>query len=183
MDPWVLDASVLDACAALGVAVLRWPRDGTVRRHLATFRQPRLLLVEPDSDPPELLDELEDWLRTPADAEDLQARSRDLHRRAARQEPSPPTIDEYGLLRVGPAWVDLTAAQAPVVSLLIDHLERVVPYESIGATYERAGGSRHAVAIRTLLARIADRVRPVGLELVTVRRRGVLLTQQPRNVR
>ena len=76
--------------------------------------------------------------------------------------------------------MDLTPAQTPVVTLLVEHLERVVRYESVSAAYESAGGSSHAASLRTLLTRIGARVRPVGLELVTVRRRGVLLTQRSR---
>jgi hypothetical protein len=176
-----MDLSALDVCATLGVSVLCLPRDAEIRRHLATFRQPRILLVDPASEPPPLLDDLEDWLRTPPRPEDLQARSRELHRRAVGHDRPRPTIDEHGLLRVGSAWVDLTPAQTPVVSLLIENLERVVSYSAVGATYEQAGGSSHVVSVRTLLARIATRVRPVGLELLTVRKRGVLLTQQPRS--
>ena len=156
------------------------PADAHVREHLATFRQPRILLVEPGVTPPVLLDELEDWMRTPADPDDLRARSRELHRRALDAAPASPTIDDQGLLWVGRSWVDLTPAQAPVVALLVEHLERVVRYDAVGATYESAGGSSHAASLRTLLTRIGSRVRPVGLELVTVRRRGVLLTQRPR---
>jgi hypothetical protein len=178
-----MDPSVLEACGALGVSVLCWPADEAVRRHLAAFRQPRVLLVEPESPPPPLLDDLEDWLRTPTNPDDLRARSEELHKRALDHTRPQPTIDEHGLLRVGSSWVDLTPSQAPVVSLLLDHLERVVSYETVGATYAKAGGSSHVVSLRTLLARIAARVRPVGLELVTVRRRGVLLTQRPRHSR
>jgi DNA-binding response OmpR family regulator len=162
------------------VSVLRWPADAHVRDHLARFGQPRILLVDPGAAAPALGDELEDWVRTPADPDDLSARSRELHRRAVVTERPLPTIDEHGLLRVGGSWVALTPAQAPVASLLVDHLERVVSYEAVGAAYQRAGGSSHVVSLRTLLARIGTRVRPVGLDLLTVRRRGVLLTQQPR---
>ena len=64
--------------------------------------------------------------------------------------------------------------------LLVEHLERVVRYEAVVAAYESAGGSSHAGVGAHAADRIGTRVRPVGLELVTVRRRGVLLTQQPR---
>jgi DNA-binding response OmpR family regulator len=163
----------------LGVSVLRWPEDAHLRGPLATFGQPRILLVEAGAPPPVLLDGLEDWVRAPTDPDDLLARSRELVRRAGDVAPDPPTVDDQGLLRVGPRWVDLSPAQAPVVELLVEHLERVVRYDAIAATYERTGGSSHAASIRTLLTRIGSRVRPVGLDLVTVRRRGVLLTQRP----
>jgi two-component system, OmpR family, response regulator len=175
-----VEAAALDTCATHGVSVLSWPQDAHVRAHLAAFRQPRILLVEQGATPPVPVDELEDWVRTPTDPEDLGARSRELHRRATDVVPQAPTIDDQGLLWVGRRWVDLTPAQAPVVSLLVENLERVVRYEAVVSTYERVGGSSHAASVRTLLTRIGHRVRPVGLDLVTVRRRGVLLTQQPR---
>jgi two-component system OmpR family response regulator len=174
-----MGSAASDSGTALGISVLRWPHDAHVREHLATFAQPRILLVEPGDAPPTLLDRLEDWVRTPPDPEDLRARTRELQRRALDATPAPPIIDDEGLLWVGRRWVDLTKAQAPVVELLIEHLERVVRYEAVVAAYERAGGSGHAASVRTMLARIGSRVRPVGLELVTVRRRGVLLTQAP----
>ncbi len=101
-------------------------------------------------------------MRTPADPDDLRARGRELHRRALDAAPASPTIDDQGLLWVGRSWVDLTPAQAPVVTLLVEHLERVVRYDAVGATYESAGGSSHAASLRTLLTRIGARVRPVG---------------------
>ena len=174
-----MGSSALESHPALDVSVLHWPDDAHVRDHLAAFRQPRILLVEPGASPPMPLDELEDWVRTPTDPEDLQARSRELHRRARDASPSKPIIDDQGLLWVGRRWVDLTLSQAPVVELLVEHLERVVRYDAVVATYERAGGSSHAASVRSLLTRIGNRVRPVGLDLVTVRRRGVLLTQRP----
>jgi hypothetical protein len=177
-----MGSSTLDACAALGVSVLHYPADAHVRDHLAAFRQPRILLVEPGAGPPVLLDGLEDWTWTPADPADLRARSRELHRRAVDAVPASPTVDDQGLLWVGGSWVDLTPAQAPVVKLLVEHLERVVRYDAVSATYESAGGSSHAASLYSLLSRIAARVRPLDLELITVRRRGVLLTQQERRV-
>jgi hypothetical protein len=174
-----MGSSALDACTALGVSVLMWPADAHVRDHLAAFRQPRLLLVDPGASAPALLDELEDWMRTPADPVDLRARSMELQRRALAEVPSAPTVDDQGLLWVGRSWVDLTPAQVPVVTLLVDHLDRVVRYDAVSAAYESVGGSSHVASLRTLLTRVGDRVRPVGLELITVRRRGVLLTQRP----
>ena len=119
-------------CAPLGVSVLRLPADAHVRDHLATFRQPRILLVEPGVQPPVLLDELEDWMRTPADPDDLRARGRELHRRALDAAPAAPARRRRrACCGSGRSWVDLTPAQAPVVSLLVEHLERVVRYDAV----------------------------------------------------
>jgi len=157
------------------VSVLRWPEDEELRQQLAWFALPRILLVEGRIRPPELLDELEDWMRTPADPADLRARSDVVRRRAHASLGPSPLLDDDGLLWMGTSWVALTAPQAPVVRLLLDNLDRVVRFETVVAAYEQAGGSGHPASVRTLLARLGARVRSVGLELVTVRRRGVLL--------
>jgi len=51
-----------------------------------------------------------------------------------------------------------------------------VRFDAVVAAYESGGGSGHPASVRTLLSRLGARVRSVGLDLVTVRRRGVLLT-------
>lgn len=158
------------------VSVLRWPEDEELRQQLAWFALPRILLVEVGTRPPDLLDELEDWMRTPADPVDLRARSEVVRRRAHASPGPSPVLDDDGLLWVGTSWVALTKPQAPVVHLLVDNLDRVVRFDAVVAAYQQAGGSGHPASVRTLLARLGARVRSVGLELVTVRRRGVLLS-------
>ena len=162
--------------ANTNVSVLAWPSEDRLRQQLAWFGLPRVLLLQPGVLPPEPLDGLEDWMRIPADPADLQARSATLERRAAEPARRAPFIDDDDLLWVGSTWVSVTGAQSPVVRLLLEHLDRVVRFESVIAAYVSAGGSGHPASVRTLLSRLGSRVRPVGLELVTVRRRGVILT-------
>jgi phosphoglycolate phosphatase-like HAD superfamily hydrolase len=158
------------------ISVLRWPEEESLRQQLAWFGLPRLLLVERGTRPPELVDEMEDWLRTPTEPEDLQARSEVLRRRAGASSARQPVLDDDGLLWVGSAWVALTTTQVPVARLLLDNLNKVVRFEAVATSYDAAGGSRHPASVRTLLARLGGRVRTVGLDLVTIRRRGVILT-------
>jgi DNA-binding response OmpR family regulator len=158
--------------------VLRWPAEERLRQQLAWFGLPRLLLVEPGVRPPELLDDLEDWTPTPIDPDDLLARCATLRLRAAEPSGRTPMVDDDDLLWVGSSWVALTAAQAPVLRLLVQHLDRVVPFDDLAAAYGSAGGSRHPASVRTLVTRLATRVRTVGLELVTVRGHGVVLTSR-----
>ena len=168
--------SLAEPASAFDVTVLRWPDDGHVRRRLANEGRPRLLLVDEGEAPPALLDELEDWARSSAHPEDLLARRRELLRRAGAGYAEGPEVDPDGLLRVGRAWVALSPAQVPVVRLLVTNIERVVHYERLVTAYEEAGGSGHDASMRTMVNRVGARVRHVGLDLVTVRRRGVLLT-------
>ncbi|MEQ1786504.1 MAG: hypothetical protein ABL966_05580 [Acidimicrobiales bacterium] len=161
------------------VSVLSWPHEDELRRHLAWFGLPRVLLVEPGAEPPDLLDELEDWMRTPPDPVDLRARSEAVRRRARATAALEPLLDDDGLLWVGTSWVALTPAQVPVARVLLLHLGKVVRYETVVAAYESTGASGHPASVRTLVTRLAARLRTVGLELVSVRRRGVLLTAGP----
>jgi hypothetical protein len=157
------------------VAIVDWPMEDERRRQLAVLGQPRLLLVPSGVEPPELLDDLEDWIRSPADPIDLMARSKHLRIRASQLEAPAPVLDDDGLLWVGDAWVAITDAQLPVVRLLLEHADRVVRLDALVAAYVSGGGSDHPASVRTLMSRLGGRLAPLGLELVTVRRRGMLL--------
>jgi hypothetical protein len=158
------------------VFVLRWPSEDALRRQLTSFRLPRVLVVDPGVRPPEPADELEDWLRSPVDPIDLEARTRNLRHRAPDPTHPSPRVDDDDLLWVGRSWLSLTPTQAPVVRVLIEHLDRVVHFDTVVDIYVAAGGSGHTASIRTMLVRLKARLRSVGLELLTVRRRGVVLS-------
>lgn len=162
------------------VPVVPWPAHEDTRQLLASMRLPRLLLVAPGELPPVPLDELEDWMREPADPVDLAARALALQARADHRDPPPPFLDADGLLWVGARWVAITHQQVPVVELLLKHLDRVVTMDAIVAAYLAGGGSDHPPSVRTLVARLSARIQVVGLELVTVRRRGVVLAHARR---
>jgi len=87
-----------------------------------------------------------------------------------------PRLDEDGLLRLGEAWVAIPDAQLPVVALLVDRFGHVVSKDAVVAAYVAAGHSGRDASIRSLLARISRRVALLGLQLQTVRGRGVMLS-------
>lgn len=175
-----MDLSADPFSDAVDVALLQWPEEERARARLAAVGRPRLLLVAPGGPAPVLLDELEDWLRVPVDPDDLRARTEVLERRGGTALPSPGvTLDDDGLLRVGASWVALSDAQVAVTRVLLHHLERVVSFDALRSVCEAADVSAHPTSIRTLVTRLRTRVREVGLDLVTVRRRGVLLTARP----
>lgn len=86
-----------------------------------------------------------------------------------------PRLDEDGLLRVGTHWIAIPDAQIPVVTVLVDRYGRVVRKDDLIAAYVGAGNSGHDASIRSLVARVAGRVARLGLQLHTVRGRGVML--------
>ena len=166
---------VVRAGLGLVVAVLSWPADEDVRRHLASAGQPRLLIVDPNAVPPVVQDPLEDWLWAGSGPDEQEARVRSLLARAPGADRPEPYLDEDGLLHVGNVWVAIPVAQVAVMALLLARLGRVVRTESIIAACREAGASPNPPSVRSMLVRLGERIRPVGLELVTVRQRGVML--------
>lgn len=157
------------------VSIVEWPAADERRRHLARLGRPRLLLVSLGVQPPTPLDNLEDWIRSPADPIDLVTRVEHLAHRAAEAGLPVPILDHDGILRVGEAWVAITESQLPVVQVLVENRDRVVRLEVLVEAYVAGGGSDHPASVRTLLSRLAIRFGRLDLELVTVRRRGMLL--------
>ncbi|MGH9085225.1 MAG: hypothetical protein ACRDYW_07200 [Acidimicrobiales bacterium] len=96
---------------------------------------------------------------------------------APTEERTPPRLDEDGILRLGDQWVAIPDAQLPVVALLVDRYGRLVRREALAAAYVEAGNSGREASIRSLMSRVARRVGSLGLQLHTVRGRGVILAR------
>jgi DNA-binding response OmpR family regulator len=91
-----------------GIALLAWPTEEPTRRVLAASRVPRVLLIAADCAPPEITDSLEDWMRDPIDAVDLEARVRALAHRAASAASPVQTSKADGVVASAPdrtSWV------------------------------------------------------------------------------
>ena len=56
------------------VALVAWPAEAEWLSRLRRMGQPRLLLIPSDTDPPVSGEDLEDWVRTPADPLEVHAR-------------------------------------------------------------------------------------------------------------
>ncbi len=156
------------------VTLIRWPSEAAVRTGLAALGRPRLLILELGGVPPTPVDDLEDWVHWPPVPEELAARAANLRARITR-DTEPPILDEDGLLRRGDRWVAISDVQLPMIRHLVEHLGRVVRYSAIVDAYVAGGGTSRAASVRSVLSRLDARVRPVGLEIVTIRRRGVML--------
>src|SRR5687768_9253811 len=83
----------------MDVVLVQWPAEAGRRERLAEAGVARLLLVDVGSDPPLVLDALEDWVRVPADDRDVRARMEALVARAAARRPPLPSLDADGVLR------------------------------------------------------------------------------------
>jgi DNA-binding response OmpR family regulator len=158
------------------VVTLRWPTEEMRRRVLADAGVPRLLVVEGEQSPPTDLDELEDWIRVPALEMDRRARVERLRTRLAGSEPrqGPPTIDEDGLVHVGPSWVSVPPVEARLAAVLIEHFGAVVSRPELSsAAWPGGAAQRNALDVRIL--RLRRRIEDLGLAIKTVRSRGYLM--------
>lgn len=155
------------------VAHVRWPGEGVRRERLRRERRPRLLLLEEGTPPPDEVDDLEDWIRLPADDLDVKARSEHLRVRSRRHLGVMPSLD-VGVLRVGTDWVSLSPLEGRLTAVLLERMGAVVSRDAL----VRAGWPLGTNARNTLdvhLVRLRRRLASVGLGIHTVRSRGYLL--------
>jgi hypothetical protein len=156
------------------VILVRWPLEEARRAQLRDDGIPRLLLVENGAPPPRTMDDLEDWMRVPADEVDLHARVENLNRRAQLRIEVPPELDDDGVLRAGDRWVPLPPVEARLASALIDRYRSVVSRETLGrAGWPVGAPGRNALDVHVL--RLRRRIAPLSLAIRTVRGRGYLL--------
>ncbi len=76
-----MSSSSEHAVAGAGVAMVRWPGEEDRLARLRAEGRPRLVLVEGAAAPPLPADDLEDWIRVPAQEIDMRARLEGLERR------------------------------------------------------------------------------------------------------
>lgn len=159
----------------MDVALIQWPSDEELRLELAGQRHPRLLLVEPDADPPECTDPLEDWVRLPVSGADRNARIRTLESRGEGREPHAPKLDLSGTLEYRGETTHLSAIQTDLVRLLIERFGAVVSRDSLlEAAWPDADPSENNLDVT--MGRLRRQLAPAGLRIRTVRSRGYLLT-------
>ncbi len=156
------------------VVLVRWPAEERTRAELRERCVPRVLLVEEGAPPPAVVDELEDWIRVPADEVDLHARVDAIERRRRSRVTVPPTLDEDGVLRFAGGWVPLPPVEARLTGALIERTGAVVSREVLGrAGWPNGSPGRNALDVHVL--RLRRRLSPLGLAIRTVRSRGYLL--------
>jgi DNA-binding response OmpR family regulator len=158
----------------MDVVLVRYPAEAARRDSLAAAGVARLLLVETNEPPPEVIDTLEDWVRVPADELEVQARLSTLQARLAARAPVVPTLDADGVIRNGSAWVSLPPVEARLVDSLVERFGAVVSREVLTrAGWPEGSPGRNALDVHML--RVRRRLASVGLVIRTVRSRGYLL--------
>jgi len=158
----------------MDVVLVRWPAEESRRVELRDGGVPRLLLVTQGVAPPRSADELEDWIRVPADEVDLHARVENLDRRAKTRTEVKPALDGDGVLRVNGSWVSLPPVEARLTGALLSRYGSVVSRDALASTgWPEGAPGRNALDVHVL--RLRRRIAPLGLTIRTVRSRGYLL--------
>ncbi len=160
------------------VSVLDWPEQAERADELGRAGHLRLLLVAPDVAAPVDWDLTSDWLRRPADQRDVLARIETLQRRSEATE-SALRLDEDGLLWRGLDWVALAPLELRLAACLLENTHRVVGRSELDAA-AWPDGSPGPRALDARLQRLRVRIAALGLEIVSVRQRGFLLSSVPR---
>ena len=157
----------------MDVVLVRWPEEDERLEELRAAALPRLLLVDPDTSPPQSVDHLEDWIRLPADDRDVRARLATLASRAANEQ-SAPEIDGDGLLRYRGSWVSLSPVEGSLAAALVDRFGAVVGRDALARRAWPTGApTRNALDVHVL--RLRRRIAELGIEVRTVRSRGYLM--------
>jgi DNA-binding response OmpR family regulator len=158
----------------MDVVLVRWPTGERQRAELRTRAVPRLLLVDATAEPPDVEDELEDWVRVPADEVDLHARVETLERRSRARHDDVPDLDGDGVLRFGGAWVPLPPVEARLTAALLERHGALVARDALArAGWPDGAPGRNALDVHVL--RLRRRLAPLGLAIRTVRSRGYFL--------
>ena len=160
--------------------MLRWPEEEARRTRITQAGGARLLLVPDGQEPPQVGDCLEDWIRVPADEDDVRARVDALAVRsqAHMNGSTSPMLDDFGVLRVNGAWVALPPLEARLAEALLERIGAVTSRDLlIRAGWPDGAPGRNALDVHVL--RLRRRLSPVGLAIRTVRSRGYLMEAAP----
>jgi hypothetical protein len=161
------------------VTLLSWPAEADRRAELAVAGRPRLLVLDGDEPPPLVWDDLEDWVRAPADPVEVQTRLSTLAQRAVvAAGPEAPTVDADGIVRWQGGWVAVPPIEARLLSALATRCGEVVRREDLVATAWPAGVESDRI-LDGRIKHLRRRLEPLGLAVRTVRRVGFLLEVEP----
>jgi len=156
------------------IVVLQWPLEAARLVTVRADRAPRLLVGAGDDEPPADWDPLEDWVRLPADARDVQVRVAALRRRALSSG-CRPSVDGFDRLIYDGRWVSLSPNDYKLIQPLVENFDDVVPYEDVAALLSDGTVAADSAG-RVRLTRLRRRIAPLGLEIRTVRPHGLALT-------
>jgi DNA-binding response OmpR family regulator len=165
----------LDSLVDGPVELLSWPRDAARRSTLARLGVPRVLLVEPDAEPPVEIGLDEDWIRLPADDRDVRARIAHLARFASRLDDDQPFIDAHHILHRAGATLPLSGTEAAVLQMLLDRRGSVVAVDELRREAWHGQQPPTRDAVDALIYRLRRRLSGWNLVIRSVRNRGFVI--------
>jgi DNA-binding winged helix-turn-helix (wHTH) protein len=158
----------------MDVRILRWPEQADEADRLARLEVPRLLIVESGVPPPTETSCVVDWLRLPADDEDLRARLAALSERTARH-PSRPVVDGYGQLSYRGTSVFLSRIDERVTKILVENFGHPVPAEDlIPSVWPQHGTNEN---LRVHISRLRQCIAPLGLNITNIKSHGYVMRE------
>jgi len=158
-----------------GVPLLLWPAENERAARLQAAELPFLLLVSENEPPPVSAYRFMDWVRCPADPEELVVRQLNLEERfvLSHHGPRPHLEVDTGRLSFLHATTDLTPSHVALVTQLLTVYREILPRAEVRAALCVAPGDDELLASR--LVRVRRHVRAVGLDIKRVGRVGYAL--------
>ena len=158
------------------VELVHWPIEAPKLERLRAEGRPRLLVIGPDTPPPRIVDPLEDWARQPAPVADIEARVEALGRRSRDLADALPRIDGHGVVTHCGQSAALGPIAAALACVLIERFGLVVTREElVAAAWPTGLDNRNSFDVA--LRRVRKQIRPLGLDVLTVRSRGYRLSE------
>jgi DNA-binding response OmpR family regulator len=159
----------------LGVELLHWPDHAALRSALARAGVPRLLLVDSAHEPPNPLGLGEDWVRLPANDEQLIHKAEHLLSRIAEYASVMPTIDADRTLRRAEASVALSPSEAKIIGVLLGHSGSVVGRDELEQLLWPDGNAPGQRSLDYVVQRLRRRIADLNICINTSRGRGFVI--------
>jgi Transcriptional regulatory protein, C terminal len=154
--------------------LLQWPDQRAERPAMVAARQPCIWLVESGKAPPGSWALWEDWVRLPADEQEMAARVAAVELRS-RALPSSAYIDEFDVLRNRASWVALSPLEARLMRVLLDHERAVVRRKHLIEVAWPGADRTGANDLNTPIKVLRRKVDSVGIAIHTIAGRGYLV--------
>jgi DNA-binding response OmpR family regulator len=165
----------MERLAHLGVELIAWPEQSSLRSALARAGVPRLLLVEADAEPPHPLGLGEDWARAPSDEEELVTKAESLLGRMATFAAVPPTIGTDRVLSRADASVALSPSEAKIVGRLLEQSGHIVGRDELEQLLWPDGVVPGERSLDYVVQRLRRRIAELNICINTSRGRGFVI--------
>ena len=165
----------MERLARLGVELLTWPGEATLRSALSRAGVPRLMLIDSDAEPPSPLGLAEDWVRLPTSEEELIAKAVNLLERMAGYAAVAATIGDDRVLRRAEASVTLSPSEAKIVARLLDQLGTIVTREELERLLWPDGIVPGHRSLDYVVQRLRRRIAELNICISTSRGRGFVI--------